>query len=163
MSSDNIDSYVSFSIDSFIEDKDSTIWICKLSDGSTAYMDDNRPDHYRDSWSRLRKYCYETGIYVKNMSFKFRSHIENIYTDENNQLISGFFFTKAALFGIASKKTENRFVGGVLIDNILYTKKFVVPELVLVEEEARNPETYWDLIIKCTNHNQEKNAHFSSI
>lgn len=157
-----IDDFISTEIDQFIEDKDATLWICGLSNGMTVYQDDDRPDHYRDSWSRLRVYCRNNNVYVTSMKFKFRSHTEEIGSISDRPNISGFFFIKAALFGINMKKTERRYVGGYVEDGILKTKKFIVPELVLIEEEERLPKDYQDFIIPCINHSLEKNVPVSN-
>jgi len=63
---------VSFEVDDFIADKDSTIWIAKLSDGRLVYEDDDRPGYdERSAWKRLKVFCEVNKLYVQQMFIRF--------------------------------------------------------------------------------------------
>lgn len=152
------DSYISTEIDSFIDDKDETIWICTLSNGLIVYQDDDRPDHEPSAWLRLKEYCKQNNCHVISMKFKFRSHIEHIGDGSE-----GFFFCRGAMYGIGMKKTEYRYIGGLIKNGKLTTYKFIVPELVLIETENRDIILSEKFIIPCTNLKAETNVPVNSI
>lgn len=158
---ENKDSYISTEYDSFIEDKDSTIWICTLSNGLTVYQDDERPGHEENAWFRLKSYCKQNSCRITSMRLKFRSHTEHIYEEILDA--EGYFFCKGVMFGPGMKRTEYRYIAGVIKDGILTTQKFVVPELVLIETETRDIQTSELFIIPCTNLKAETNVPVSNI
>lgn len=127
-------SFVSLSIDSFIEDKDSTIWIAKLNNGETVYQDDDRPGFEPSSWHRLRNYCYDNGLYIKNISLKFRSHTENVgYSPD------GYFFIKSLLGSLSDErqKTFHYYKFGTILNKKISVQKWSVPELILSGTQER--------------------------
>lgn len=132
-------SEISTSIDDFIIGKDSTIWICKLDNGLTAYQDDDRPNLEPSAWVRLSNYCKENSVNIIEMSIRFRSHEELVGRD-----CEGFFFRKAILGGIGLNRKEkpvNRhyFLVGTLKNGLVSVKKWQVPEIFLIEEDVRDP------------------------
>lgn len=131
---------VSFVIDDFIRDKDSTIWICKLDNGLIAYQDDDREGLEPSSWIRLKNYCHNNKVSITEMSIRFRSN--EVFVGRNEE---GFFFRRAILGGIGlnrKQKPFNRhyFLVGILKEGKVSVKKWQVPEMMLIEEDVRNPD-----------------------
>ena len=136
---------VSFELDSFITDKDKTIWIATLSDGRVVYEDEYRPEYTEHrAWIRLGQFCQENNLYVKKMAIKFRSHIEEL--EESSE---GYFFRRGALgsHGASKKTTRHFYLSGPIIDGIICVSKWLVPELILEESENREIEGNRDGII----------------
>ncbi len=134
---------VSFEMDSFIEDKDSTVWIATLSDGRVVYEDDGRPEYTECSaWKRLKSFCFQNGIYVKSMVIKFRSHTEVCPPSEE-----GYFFRKGVLGVYGLDKTIHFYLTGPIIAGKIHVRKWQVPEIVLESQETRETEGNEDGII----------------
>lgn len=132
-------SQITTKIDDFIRDKDSTIWIVKLSNGLTVYQDDDREGLEPSAWIRLGNYCRENKVSIVEMSIKFRSHEELVGSNAE-----GYFFRRAILGGIGLNRKEkpiNRhyFLVGILKDGQVHVKKWQVPEIHLIEEDVRDP------------------------
>lgn len=131
---------ISFVIDDFISDKDSTIWYCELSNGKTVYQDDDRPGYDEPSaWLRLAKYLHENKVNIVKMWIRFRSHIELV--GENAE---GYFFRKSVLGGLAMQRDEvpinkHYYLAGCLRDGKIEVVKWQVPELIEIERETRYP------------------------
>lgn len=123
-------------LDSFILDKDKTFWRVELSDGTMVFQDDNRPDYEEPiAWYRLKAYCEERSLFVRQMWLTFRSHTE--YIGESD---TGFFFS----FGLLAypNYTEHRYVCGPIINNEIHATIWKVPELLKVEEDIRPIQGY---------------------
>lgn len=134
---------VSFEVDSFIEDKDETIWIATLSDGRKVYQDDDRPEHTeRRAWVRLQEFCKKNNLYVVSMTVKFRSHQED--TKKSSE---GYFFRKGILGSFGSDKSIRFYLTGPIIGNKIHVTKWRVPEIIIEEEEIRDIEGNEDGII----------------
>lgn len=136
----NMDFEITTQLDSFIQDKDETIWICKLDNGLTVYQDDDREGLEPSSWIRLGNYCRQNDVKIVEMKVKFRSHEEQVESNAD-----GYFFRKAILGGLGLNRKEipvsrHYFITGILKDGKVYTKKWQVPELILIEEDIRDPE-----------------------
>ena len=127
-------------LDDFIQDKDETIWICKLDNGLTVYQDDDRPGLEPSAWIRLGNYCRLNKVNIIEMIIKFRSHEELVGREAD-----GHFFRRAILGGLGLNRKEipvsrHYFITGVLKDGKVYTTKWQVPELMLIEEDVRDPD-----------------------
>lgn len=136
----DLDSQITTQLDNFIQDKDETIWICKLDNGLTVYQDDDREGLEPSSWIRLGNYCRQNDVKILEMKVKFRSHEE--YVESN---ADGYFFRRAILGGLGLNRKEipvsrHYFITGILKDGQVYTKKWQVPELMLIEEDIRDPD-----------------------
>ena len=63
--------------DKFLKEK--TIWIAELSDGSTVFQDDDRPNAKPASaWRRLQAHVEDNGLYISKLSIRSRDHTEEI-------------------------------------------------------------------------------------
>jgi hypothetical protein len=126
-------SLLSKELDSFILDKDETIWVAKLSNGSAVYQDDNRINVVPASaWFRLKD-CVEGKsddmgqVSIVGLSLRFRDHIINL---PDNKL--GYYFSK----GIKARPevSKRHYVAGYLDDDgKWYVTWYMVPELLSTE------------------------------
>ena len=129
--------------DAFLEDK--PIWIASLSNGQTAFQDDDREGVYHHSaWVRLKDYCEQEGVYINDLKIKFRSHVVPIPKSEGYHFIKGI----GCMVGFDS---EEFFIVGTLEDSGLKRTWYKVPEII--ENKTSNVEAdeipkYESLIIK---------------
>ena len=135
---------VSFEADDFITDKDSTIWIAKLSDGRLVYEDDDRPGYEeRSAWKRLKTFCELNKLYVKQMFIKFRSHTEVCPEGHN-----GYFFRKGVIASFRERRiTLHRYLTGPVTGGIINVQVWQVPEIILETTESRDIDGCEDAII----------------
>ena len=119
------------------DDRKTAVWKAKLSDGRVVYMDDGRPGMEPSSaWLRLRRLVEETGVRVVGLSLQFRSHQqENILPAD----AEGYFFRKSALGFPTGTDTIESYLVGHLTEGRLFVQRWRVPELVMVEEQERDP------------------------
>jgi hypothetical protein len=97
---------VSFELDSFIIDKHTFYWYVILSDGTTVYEDDNRPEfEEKNAWRRLKKYCELNTISIVGFGMVFGSNRRFIETKD----WEGVFFIKSILGFIDPKKPKKRY------------------------------------------------------
>lgn len=125
---------ISLSIDDFIIDKDKTIWVASLSDGTTVYQDDDRPGLEPIAWFRLKKYVYENNLDIIGLKIKFRSHIETILSE--NERYDGVFFKRGVL-AFCGQETRHLYIVGGVKDGIIYSETWKIPEILLEEKENR--------------------------
>jgi hypothetical protein len=112
---------------------DNPIWFVKLSNGETIYQDDGRPDtEPASAWLRLKKYCADRNLHIKEMCVQYRSHIEHI-----PQNCDGYYFCKGASGFLFSEETMHSFVVGTLSGNSLSVRHWKVPELTVIQTETR--------------------------
>ena len=125
---------ISTVLDDFILDKDSTIWIATLNDGTIVYQDDGRCSIEPVSWKRLKQYCIDNNLYVQSMQIKFRSHVENVGSSNE-----GFFFKYGCLGSPTVKETYQQYVVGPVINGKIHIKRWKIPEIIAesIDDEVR--------------------------
>lgn len=112
-------------------------WVAELSNGQHAFQS-NDPK----GWLHLKQYCDEHNLGLNWIELQFRSHIERIQGAEAYyiaQTVSGDIFS------------DNMFGGynvGALIDGALCVDTWRSPELIIVDQNKRDPEQYKHLLIK---------------
>lgn len=139
-----------FSYDGYLQDKDETIWIAELVDGTKVYADDCRYGEFDRAWSRLREYLKLHNNPIDKLYIKFRSHTELVMSRGENTV--GFYFGRAAgaWFG---QNTSQFFIVGTVENlnnsHICKTSKWSVPEVIKDKDgdEVRDPSQYLDNII----------------
>lgn len=111
-------------------------WIVRLSNGQTVYQDDDRPGLYKPSaWLRLRDFLQENPeISIIGMTIGFRDNIVNVGDNAD-----GYFFVKSVMGTPSDNRTIGMWVVGTYQNGELFTKRYIVPEMILVEEETRDP------------------------
>lgn len=100
-------------------------WVATISDGRTL-------DYGDIGWLDL-KYYVENGFPIVSLDLVFRNEFKRGILPENAE---GYFFCK----GIGADLGEspiNYFLVGYLKEDKIYIQKWVVPELVKVQEEVR--------------------------
>ena len=137
---------VAKSIDDYIENKyeRQAIWIVKLSNGESIFMDDDRPGlPERSAWLRLKEYVKSNGLDIEEMIVKFRSHVVRV----NYEKPDGFFFRHGILGSMGSSKNTEYYLVGTVKDGILSVRKYQVPEIEVVSEETRDVQECRESII----------------
>ena len=121
---------------SFPETLHDVFWRVEFMNGHYAYRNDVGET---DSWLILKEYLRTKRKMVNSfnivaMHFFFRDHWEEIGRDKQ-----GWFFTKM-IKGEYGGSTQFFFCGGYLNDDgkSVHIKKYVLPELLIMEEEDRN-------------------------
>jgi hypothetical protein len=110
--------------DDFIWDK--AVWVVTLSDGTEVWQDDGREGAYEpNAWIRLGRYCAETGLTIKTMNLKFRSHVIAIPKSPF------FYFTKGIVGSTGSPINLHFANAGYLNDEgKLEVTWYKIPELL---------------------------------
>jgi len=106
------------------------IWInIRLTNGKEFYYDEY------DGWLSIKDKCDEEGLFVEEMTLQFRSHeVEIDLTDAE-----GIYFIRSAM-GQFGGNTKNYFTTGILKQDKVYKKMWIVPELVVDKEIVDNVE-----------------------
>lgn len=141
---DYLDHLVSKEEDSWLRDRfeNETRWIVKLSNGESVIQDDYRPNVKPESaWLRLIKYCELQQIYIVGMYLQFRSHIENMPSNQN-----GYYFCRSIL-GSPFDKNIHMYNVGVVNSDSVHVTKWRVPELIPFGDEIRTIEECKEFII----------------
>ena len=111
-------------------------WIAVLSTGEQVLQDDDRPGvEPKSAWLRLGEHVKKTGSKIVELSIRFRD--EPAVTFPSNA--EGYFFRKSMGAFLFSDTSYGFYVVGVLQEGTLLVQKWKVPEMVLVEEEIRDP------------------------
>jgi hypothetical protein len=119
-------------------------WVAELSDGRRVYMDDYRPcETQHSAWIRLKDLVAQEGVRVVSLYIQFRSHVESPLP--RNQ--DGYFFAKGLMSGINGSQYGS-FVIGYLQGESLKVQRWQVPELILTEEEERDPATAGEFLLR---------------
>lgn len=109
------------------------IWIAKLNDEKYVYCDDGRYEgNIPGTWQRLKKYCEDTGLYVVQFRFGFRSNMFSMPSDK-----PGYFFARAARGYFGSNDTLQLWTIGYTDGADVQVSKWQVPEMFVIETEKR--------------------------
>ena len=119
------------SYDPWLEEKDRTVWMVRLSDGSEVWMDDDR---YKDpAWIRLARHLKQEKLQIKEMWLRFRDHWEFVGANKK-----GWYFVPGIIKDIMSQKKVGFYIAGYLEKNKIKCYKWRVPELILMDEFDRS-------------------------
>lgn len=112
---------------------DSTFWTATLNNGLVVYQDDGREIYEESSsWLRLIEYCKKNSVYLTGFQIQFRDHIERL---PDNAL--GYFFSKGVSATWGVERTFNQFITGYIDEGQVKIKKWLVPELIVMENTTR--------------------------
>ncbi len=102
-------------------------WFVVLSDKTRVYSKTNRR-----SWLELKQYLSgHDYLKIIAMYVQFRDNTIEIATGNRD-----YFFSHAAI-AYAGCPTQEQYLAGYRVENIVHVKRYVVPELILIEEETR--------------------------
>jgi len=134
-----------------LQDKGIAIWVAKLSNGFTIFMDDGRPGSSISSWLQLKKSLSEwfqlpdlNNVFISKLYLKFRDNIYDPFKEISN--IKAFYFSKGISANLGDSGQSQTYNIGVLVDNKIILHKVYVPELILFTQEER-PTKDSDFII----------------
>lgn len=134
---------VSLSPDDYVEElqeRRQALWIAKLTDGTSVWMDDGRPGvNPASAWLRLGQYLKETGLQVVDLDLKFRSNrVSNIFRAAS----AAHFFCKQSVGLLHNPgQTECFYLLGLLIKDKVVVQRWKVPELILMDVAERDIQT----------------------
>ena len=125
----------------YLEDK--SVWIATLSNGITAYQDDDKSGKEPVAWRRLHKYCKDNNVHVLGLCLKFRSNIITIKTPEE---IDGFYFAYGAQREFDEEVTRAYYVCGYLKNeeiNLKFEKvyKNIPDNTYLILQNIKKPDS----------------------
>lgn len=108
-------------------------WVAVLSDGRTAYGDDDRPGvSPGDSWQRLKAYCLANGLHVEDLTLQFRSHIVPVpYSEE------GYYLARTVFGVYGDAECYRGCIVGPVHDGVIKLVEFVIPEIEPIRTEDR--------------------------
>ncbi len=142
------------------EDRRTPVWMARLSGGRTAWMDDYRPGvHPHSAWLRLAAWLAKSGESILSLSVKFRSNEFSVIPHSEFPIphseefpiphLKGFFFSKGAARTDAMDTCLSFYLlGWLTTGGILYVRKVLVPELLLLDEGVRDPLLAGDCLIR---------------
>lgn len=137
--------------DSYLQDIDRTVWIAELSDGTKVYGDDYRYGEKDLAFKRLKSYLTESGLRIQKIYLKFRSHVE--LCQERNENTVGWYFGRGIGCWMGQENIHYMITGQVQEEPSIefqrncHCKKWRVPEVILDEEDTRDPEKFPENII----------------
>jgi len=101
------------------------IWIkCKLTDGRQFYHDDF------NGWIDIKRICEEEQVFVKELKLSFRSHEVELDIEEDCEAV----YLIKSVMGQMGSETKHYYTTGILRDNTVYKKMWLIPELVVDKE-----------------------------
>lgn len=141
------------------EDRGNCVWFAELSDGTTVFQDDGRPDaEPPQAWLRLRQYLRsrseQNHLFIRRIGLKFRSIV---FRDILPIDATGYFFSQGCIACLGDKSMAHFFsLGWVTDDNLLQVQRWKVPELIHLETEIRKVPLSSDCLIWNVAENQSK-------
>lgn len=119
------------------DEKVMAVWFATLSNGQVVYQDDFRPGQTPPkAWDRLATYVAGSGLSITNLGMQFRTHVIHNIVPPNAQ---GYYYRGAALRSIDTPNTINLVLVGALVDGVLDVETWHTPELILFDQETRDP------------------------
>ena len=120
-------------------------WFVQLSSGEEVVQDDGRPGLFPVSaWLRLKERVERERLRIERIGLRFRSHIVR---DVLPTYAEGYCFLRASLAAFGSPESADFYVVGCLKQGVVHARRFSVPELVLIDESERTPESVGETLI----------------
>lgn len=109
------------------------VWIkARLCIGEWVYLDD-----LSDGWTDLVERCNTEDLYIKHISFQFRSHEVTMDLDD----IDGIYLTKGCKGQLGGDSTE-LIIFGKIKDGEVHKDAYIIPDLII-------DHSYVDSISNC--------------
>lgn len=124
------------------EARHNTVVETRLSNGITSYSQVNRR-----SWLELKAWlAVNENVHITGMYFRFRDNLVTIGEGPGT-----YFFSYGGIAWCGGP-TQKQFIGGILDGEYVKRKKYVVPELLLIEEDEVHVSTDYlqKGLIKCS-------------
>jgi len=80
-------------------------------------------------WYEVKAHCEKNDIFIQDFHLQFRSHQCIIDVADSE----GIYFVRSVM-GAMGQKTKNFFTVGILRNDIVYKKMWLVPELIVEKE-----------------------------
>ena len=104
----------------------SAVWLkVRLSDGQEFFFDTHR------GWKGIKTICDTKKIFLTELHLQFRSHEVTIDVED----VEGVYFVRSIL-GQVGADSKHYYTVGVLKDNEMHKKMWLIPELVPEKEYA---------------------------
>jgi hypothetical protein len=99
----------------------STRWIkCKLTNGEEIFTD-------HKGWLDIKTKCDSESLFLTEWSLQFKSHEVTIDIDEDAE---GVYFARS-IMGRMGGKSLQYYTTGILKDNMVHKKMWLIPELIV--------------------------------
>jgi hypothetical protein len=117
------------------DERRTPVWEVRLSDGTTAYLDDGRPGaDPPQGWLRLRAHVLSRGLRATSARLRFRSHSTQPLALAG---ADGLYFRKRAVAILGQEDNLYYYLLGSLKDGLVNVQCWQVPELILFHEFVR--------------------------
>ena len=104
------------------------IWIkCKLTNNEELYF----PDY--TGWTVIKNKCDKKSLFIQELELQFRSHCVTIDIEEAEAI-----YLVRSIIGNLSGGSKNYYTTGILKENKIYKKMWVLPELVVERETCES-------------------------
>lgn len=114
-------------------------WRVRLSNGEVVLQDDERPGvQPASAWQRLAEYVSSQRLTIEALWLVFRSNVVRPLPEH----AGGYFFRNSSFGSMVGGQTASFFLIGYLHDGILRVQKWKVPELLIAEQEFRDPDDH---------------------
>jgi hypothetical protein len=124
---------ISFAI-SDEEKRERPYWRALLSDGRQVFQHDFTNGESTNSWKELKEFVESEGLNIDGVWLVFRDHSEEIGVGKK-----GYFLIYSILADLMSDFTRHFYVFGTLEDDgMVHTRKWMLPELLSLEEDVRS-------------------------
>lgn len=110
-------------------------WEAYLFNGLRVYQDDGRPGTNKSAWERLRDYCLQEQVGIKEMKIAFRDNSISLPSNK-----SAYYFRNRLECMLKSEKQFKFFIVGYKdkMNSKINCKVYSVPDLILRETEERD-------------------------
>lgn len=113
-----------------------TRWVVKLSNGEVITQDDSRPgEQPPQAWLRLAEYVQVNGLRITQMWLEFRD-LAKAHLPAN---AAGYFFKHSIMASVNTGANFRFYLIGYLDGDKVRVQRWKVPELILTEQEDRDP------------------------
>jgi len=102
------------------------VWLkCELTDGREFFSEDY------SAWKIIKDCCDQSGSFVKDLRFQFRSHEVKVDIDSDND--EAIYFVRSVM-GKLGGATSEYYTVGILRDEKVHKQMWLMPELIIDKE-----------------------------
>lgn len=112
-------------------------WVVSLSNGKQVFQcDEDEQGNFVNSWRELKSYVEANLLDITDFWLRFRDHSEEIAVGKD-----GHFFVYSVLAEAFSGVNRYFYNCGYLENEKVFTKKWLIPEVLSLEEEIRETDS----------------------